>query len=95
MPHRGTIEGFYGSPWTAEERLDQLAFYGRYKLNTYVYAPKDDPYHRDRWREPYPPDALAQLRSSSTRPPPTTSGSPSPSRPACRSATATRPTWRR
>ena len=62
MTHRGTIEGFYGSPWTTDERLDQLAFYGRYKLNTYVYAPKDDPYHRDRWREPYPADALAQIR---------------------------------
>jgi hyaluronoglucosaminidase len=62
MPLRGTIEGFYGSPWTHDERLDQLAFYGRYKLNTYVYAPKDDPYHRDRWREPYPADRLGELQ---------------------------------
>jgi hyaluronoglucosaminidase len=23
-------------------------------MNTYLYAPKDDPYHRERWREPYP-----------------------------------------
>ena len=63
MRHRGAIEGFYGSPWTQQERLDQLAFYGRFKLNTYVYAPKDDPYHRDRWREPYPADLVAGLRS--------------------------------
>jgi hyaluronoglucosaminidase len=63
MRHRGAIEGFYGSPWTAEERLDQLAFYGRFKLNTYVYAPKDDPYHRDQWREPYPPDRLEGLNT--------------------------------
>jgi hyaluronoglucosaminidase len=62
MPLRGTIEGFYGSPWTHEERLDQLDFYGEHKLNTYVYAPKDDPYHRDRWREPYPADRLDGLR---------------------------------
>jgi hyaluronoglucosaminidase len=62
MRHRGAIEGFYGSPWTHEERLDQLDFYGRFKLNTYIYAPKDDPYHRDRWRDPYPPDVLADLR---------------------------------
>jgi hyaluronoglucosaminidase len=61
MRHRGAIEGFYGSPWTTTERLDQLAFYGRFKLNTYVYAPKDDPYHRDQWRDPYPPDRLADL----------------------------------
>ncbi|MGH9231442.1 MAG: beta-N-acetylhexosaminidase family protein [Acidimicrobiales bacterium] len=63
MRHRGAIEGFYGSPWTREERLDQLDFYGRFKLNTYIYAPKDDPYHRDRWREPYPPDLVADLRA--------------------------------
>src|SRR5690606_25847869 len=59
--HRGSVEGFYGSPWTTEERLDQLAFHGRFKLNTYVYAPKDDPWHRDRWREPYPADRLDAL----------------------------------
>jgi len=62
MPLRGTIEGFYGSPWSQAERLDQLAFYGDIKANTYVYAPKDDPYHRDRWREEYPADKLAELR---------------------------------
>ncbi|MCD2443080.1 beta-N-acetylglucosaminidase domain-containing protein [Agromyces sp. SYSU K20354] len=61
MPLRGTIEGFYGNPWTHEERVDQLEFYGDVKANTYVYAPKDDPYHRDRWREPYPADKLAEL----------------------------------
>ena len=62
MPIRGSIEGFYGSPWTHAERMDQLAFYGDVKLNTYVYAPKDDPYHRERWREAYPPDKLAEVK---------------------------------
>ena len=62
MRHRGSIEGFYGSPWTTEERLDQLAFYGELKLNTYIYAPKDDPYHRAQWRDPYPADRVAGLR---------------------------------
>ncbi|MFE5912813.1 beta-N-acetylglucosaminidase domain-containing protein [Streptomyces wedmorensis] len=61
MPLRGTIEGFYGAPWTPAERLDQMDFYGDVKANTYVYAPKDDPYHRDRWRQPYPSDKLAEL----------------------------------
>jgi hyaluronoglucosaminidase len=23
-------------------------------MNTYLYAPKDDPFHRERWRDPYP-----------------------------------------
>ncbi|MFE6970012.1 beta-N-acetylglucosaminidase domain-containing protein [Isoptericola sp. NPDC057653] len=61
MPLRGTIEGFYGEPWTSAERLDQMAFYGDLKANTYVYAPKDDPYHREQWRDPYPEDELAGL----------------------------------
>ncbi|OEV04116.1 beta-N-acetylhexosaminidase family protein [Streptomyces oceani] len=61
MPLRGTIEGFYGEPWTHAERLDQMDFYGDVKANTYVYAPKDDPYHRGKWREPYPKDKLAEL----------------------------------
>ncbi|WP_425597464.1 beta-N-acetylglucosaminidase domain-containing protein [Streptomyces tendae] len=61
MPLRGTIEGFYGQPWTHAERLDQMDFYGDVKANTYVYAPKDDPYHRGKWREPYPADKLAEL----------------------------------
>ncbi|MGH3352716.1 MAG: beta-N-acetylglucosaminidase domain-containing protein [Nocardioides sp.] len=61
MPLRGAIEGFYGEPWSQAERLDQLGFYGDVKANTYIYAPKDDPYHREKWREPYPADKLAEL----------------------------------
>lgn len=58
---RGIIEGFYGPPWSHQTRLDLLEFMGRYKMNTYVYAPKDDPYHRELWREPYPPVEKARL----------------------------------
>jgi hyaluronoglucosaminidase len=61
LRHRGIIEGFYGEPWTHEERLAALALAGRLKLNSYVYAPKDDPWHRERWREPYPAPDLARL----------------------------------
>ncbi|PLR95946.1 hypothetical protein CVD19_13065 [Bacillus sp. T33-2] len=63
MPIRGVIEGFYGTPWTHEARLDQLEFYGDHKMNTYVYAPKDDPYHRDKWRLAYPKEDLKRLGS--------------------------------
>ncbi|MGH3328946.1 MAG: beta-N-acetylhexosaminidase family protein, partial [Streptomycetales bacterium] len=58
---RGVIEGFYGPPWSDAERRDQLAFYGDHKLDTYIYAPKDDPYHRERWRRPYPARQLDRL----------------------------------
>jgi hyaluronoglucosaminidase len=61
MPVRGTIEGFYGKPWTMAERTRHLDFLGTVKANTYVYSPKDDPYARDRWREAYPAETLTQL----------------------------------
>lgn len=52
---RGVVEGFYGSPWSQEARISQLEFYGANKLNTYVFGPKNDPYHSTpRWRLPYP-----------------------------------------
>jgi hyaluronoglucosaminidase len=59
---RGLIEGFYGPPWTHEERLDMIRFCGAEGLNTWVHAPKDDPYHRTQWRDPYPDEQLAELR---------------------------------
>ncbi len=34
---------------------------GQVGLTTYFYAPKDDPYHRERWREPYPAPQFEQL----------------------------------
>jgi hypothetical protein len=58
---RGVIEGFYGDPWTHDERLRLLADLGAWGMNRYVYAPKDDARHRARWREPYPDDEAARL----------------------------------
>ncbi len=60
---RGTIEGFYGTPWSDEQRLAQMDFYGRHKMNSYVYSPKDDAYLRDKWRDEYPADQLAVLKT--------------------------------
>ncbi|MEV6941716.1 beta-N-acetylglucosaminidase domain-containing protein [Streptomyces sp. NPDC051172] len=59
---RGVVEGFYGTPWTHTERLNQLDFYGRTKQNVYVYSPKDDAYLRARWRDEYPAAELAGLK---------------------------------
>nr|WP_092885509.1 beta-N-acetylglucosaminidase domain-containing protein [Actinopolymorpha cephalotaxi] len=61
MRYRGSIEGFYGTPYTQADRLDHVDYLGAHKLNTYEYAPKDDPFHRERWRDPYPADKLAEL----------------------------------
>ena len=62
IPLRGIVEGFYGTPWTFEDRADILDFCRQNNLNSYIYAPKDDPYHRDKWRKPYPADKLKELR---------------------------------
>jgi protein O-GlcNAcase/histone acetyltransferase len=49
----GVIEGFYGKPWTREERRILLQWMGQWGLNTYLYAPKDDLKHRTIWRASY------------------------------------------
>jgi hyaluronoglucosaminidase len=61
MPIRGTIEGFYGKPWSMTDRTNHLNFLASVKANTYIYSPKDDPYARDRWREDYPTAILKEL----------------------------------
>lgn len=53
---RGVVEGFYGNPWSKADRIRQFEFYGANKMNVYIYGPKDDPYHRNQWRTPYPAD---------------------------------------
>ena len=53
MKIRGIIEGFYGKPWEWNDRIDAVRLISKYKMNTYIYAPKDDPFHRSKWAEPY------------------------------------------
>lgn len=61
--YRGVVEGFYGTPWCHDARLRQLKFYGENKMNTYIYGPKDDPYHSSpNWRLPYPEKEAGQLQ---------------------------------
>ncbi|GAB3618180.1 hypothetical protein GCM10027416_27370 [Okibacterium endophyticum] len=62
LRRRGVVEGFYGPPWSHDDRVDFVRFAARVGLNEYVYAPKDDPYHREKWREPYPERELDEIR---------------------------------
>ncbi len=62
LPARGIVEGYYGAPWSFEARCSMFRFMGRNKMNTYIYAPKDDPYHHGRGcYEPYPASKAAEL----------------------------------
>ncbi|HCB96967.1 MAG TPA: hypothetical protein DEP78_01755 [Verrucomicrobiales bacterium] len=58
----GVIEGFYGPPWSHEERLTVLDWMAAFGLNTYFYAPKDDLKQRLLWREAYVESELHLLR---------------------------------
>lgn len=49
----GVVEGFYGRPWSAGQRHTLFGWMRRWRMNTYLYAPKDNLKHRTCWREPY------------------------------------------
>ncbi|MET9883675.1 beta-N-acetylglucosaminidase domain-containing protein [Streptomyces sp. NPDC006430] len=66
-PVRGTTEGFYGQPWTQEQRLAQLDFMGRTKQNRLLIAPGDDPYRTTGWRQEYPQAQQAEFRALAER----------------------------
>ena len=58
---RGIIEGFYGTPWTLEQEKAAIHQLWENGMNTYIYSPKDDEYHRAKWSELYPEDKLTNL----------------------------------
>ncbi len=57
----GVVEGFYRKPYTFKERHDLIAFLSGCGLNTYVYGPKDDIFHRKKWQQPYPDNILKEF----------------------------------
>ena len=59
--YRGVIEGYYGPSYRHEDRLWWLERLGRWGMNLYVYAPKDDALQRSAWRTPYPEDRLREF----------------------------------
>lgn len=60
---RGFIEGYYGIPWSDEDRISLMKFGGEFKMTSYIFAPKDDPYHKGaQWRELYPQERLDEIK---------------------------------
>ncbi|MDR0786963.1 MAG: beta-N-acetylglucosaminidase domain-containing protein [Gemmatimonadota bacterium] len=57
----GIIEGFYGRPWTTDERVDTISFLAPHGYRFYLYAPKADPFLRRRWREEHPEKLVGEL----------------------------------
>lgn len=58
---RGVIEGFYGKPWSHEQRLKGLDFYADCNMNHFMLAPKDDPWQRFDWRVPFSDEFLLKV----------------------------------
>ncbi|CCD68586.1 protein O-GlcNAcase [Caenorhabditis elegans] len=59
----GVVEGFYGRPWTPEQRKHLFKRQNQLGLTTYLYAPKDDIKHRSLWRELYNNEEMTYLRN--------------------------------
>ncbi|CAO4383196.1 unnamed protein product [Caenorhabditis nigoni] len=59
----GVVEGFYGRPWTLEQRKHLFKRQNHLGLTTYLYAPKDDIKHRSLWRQLYSNEEMTLLRS--------------------------------
>ena len=57
----GTIEGFFGRPYSWAERGGLMRFLKPHGYDFYLYAPKADPHLRRRWREPHPQEEMAAL----------------------------------
>lgn len=53
FPIRGVVEGFYGKPWSHQQRLRAIEKFGDFNFNTYFIAPKDVPWQRFNWRQPF------------------------------------------
>lgn len=60
---RGYIEGFYGATWEEKKRLSVMSLMAKYGMNTFYYAPKDDEFHREKWREEYPEKEYNELKT--------------------------------
>src|ERR671933_828648 len=60
---RGIVEGAYGPPGDHAARTRVLRWMPRHGFNAYVHAPKDDPYQRANWRDPYPAAEWSAFRA--------------------------------
>ncbi|HEY0011941.1 MAG TPA: beta-N-acetylglucosaminidase domain-containing protein [Allosphingosinicella sp.] len=60
-PELGLIEGFFGLPWSWEERAETVRFLAPHGYGFYFYAPKADRCLRKRWQELHPAEEMAKL----------------------------------
>jgi hyaluronoglucosaminidase len=61
IPELGIIEGFFGRPWSWEERRHAVRTLAPRSYRFYLYAPKADAYLRRQWQEPHPAAELDEI----------------------------------
>lgn len=61
--YRGIVEGYYGIPFSVEDRLSIFEYMKDYKMNMFTYGPKGDPYHLGNWMEDYPASVTDEERA--------------------------------
>ncbi|MFM2044931.1 MAG: hypothetical protein RLY86_3507 [Pseudomonadota bacterium] len=57
----GTIEGYFGTPWTWAERRATMAALAPHGYRFFLYAPKADAWLRRTWRDPHPEPVAAEI----------------------------------
>lgn len=57
----GVIEGFFGPAWPEQDRRSYAPFIAATGGGFYIYAPKQDPFLRKRWREEWSREYLQEL----------------------------------
>ena len=63
----GIIEGFYGEPYSHDVRLMMIDHIGHWGWNSYVWAAKSEPRHRELWDQPFTQEELQQFAELSAR----------------------------
>ena len=58
--NRGLVEGYYGYPYSVEVKKDLMRYMMRFKMNTYMFGAKSDPYHSQMWKDAYPTKISAE-----------------------------------
>lgn len=62
MTNLGVIEGFFGPQWPLIDRKSYASFLRKFGAGFYIYAPKQDPHLRKKWRDTWEEDYLAYLK---------------------------------
>jgi hyaluronoglucosaminidase len=66
MGQLGVIEGFFGPKWSESSRKSYADFLSQFGGDFYIYAPKQDPFLRKKWRDPWPTEYIHELKNLTT-----------------------------